>query len=227
MHRGYPAASRGGLADVGDVATGCVRLVPAVTCVAGSGPVGCEAHGRAQGPLSQSWRPQVRGKTGWATTRKPLLMPRYLHTPDWAAVPGCQGPAAERRQATAADSSTAGEHRCPRGIEGARPGLGLMRAERVNLARVRRAGAGTRRRGGRPIVRGAEPRWRDRVPDKRMPAAERQQESEGRETGKILPDGPRITGRITSLVLVPARALTWAGEPVERTGSRCRNRRTS
>jgi len=176
-------ASRGGPADAGDVATGCVRLVPAVTCVAGSGPVGCEAHGRAQGPLSQSWRPQVRGKTGWATTRKPLLMPRYLHIPGWAAVPGCQGPAAERRQATAADSSTAGEHRCPRGIEGARPGLDLMRAERVNLVRVRRAGAGTRRRGGRPIRKWGGSPWRDRVSKKRMPASERQQESEGRETG--------------------------------------------
>src|SRR5216683_3153812 len=57
----------------------------------------------------------------------------------------------------------AGEHRCPRGTEGARPGPGL------------------------------------------------------------LPDGPRLTGRIAGLVPVPARELTWAGEPLRRSGSECRN----
>jgi hypothetical protein len=80
-----------------------------------------------------------------------LLMPRDVNALGWVAVPGWQGPAAERRQAAAADYPTAGEHRCPRGKEGARPGPGLMRAERGNLARVRRAGAGMRRRAvGRP-----------------------------------------------------------------------------
>src|SRR5258708_37762780 len=67
---------------------------------------------------------------------------------------GVTGTAAVRRQATAADGPMAGEHRCPRGKEGARPGPGLMRAERGNLARVRRAGAGMRRRGGKPAVKG-------------------------------------------------------------------------
>src|SRR5258707_12684006 len=90
-----------------------------------------------------------------ATTRKLLLMPRHVRTPGWVVSPGWQGPAAERRQAAAADAPTAGEHRCPRGRESARPGLGLMRAERVNLVRVRRAGAGMRRRGGRPALKGA------------------------------------------------------------------------
>jgi hypothetical protein len=219
-------ASRGGPAVAGDVATGCARLVPAVTCVAGSRPVGCEAHGRAQGPLSQSWWPQVRGKTGWATTRKPLLMPRYLHIPDWVVVPGCQGPAAERRQATAADSSTAGEHRCPRGIEGARPGLGLMRAERVNLVRVRRAGAGMRRQGGRPTVRGAE------VPGGTgCPKSEGRRLKGSRKARAVRPGTPpgwsAHNWPDSELMLVPARALTWAGEPVRRSGSKCRNRRTS
>ena len=69
-----------------------------------------------------------------ATIRKPLLMPRDIDIPGWVAVPGWQGPAAERRQAAAADRSTASEHRRPRGIEGARPGPGLMRAERGNPA---------------------------------------------------------------------------------------------
>jgi len=86
-----------------------------------------------------------------ATTRKLLLMPRNKDIPGWADVPGWQGPAVERRQAAATDHPMASEHRCSRGRESARPGLGLMRAERVNLVRVRRAGAGMRRRAvGRP-----------------------------------------------------------------------------
>jgi hypothetical protein len=69
-----------------------------------------------------------------ATIRKPLLMPRELDIPGWVVLPGWQGLAVERRQAAAADALTADEHRCPRGREGARPGLGLTRAERVNPA---------------------------------------------------------------------------------------------
>jgi len=50
----------------------------------------------------------------------------------------------------------ASEHRHPRGIESARPGLGLTRAERVNPARVRYGAPGMRAGGGRPTVMGAE-----------------------------------------------------------------------
>jgi hypothetical protein len=96
------------------------------------------------------------GKDRRATIREPLLMPRHSHAPGWVVVPGWQGPAAERRQAVATDPTMAAEYRCPRGIEGARPGPGLMRAERGNPAGVRCAGAGMRRQGGRPTVRGAE-----------------------------------------------------------------------
>ena len=77
---------------------GCARPVPAVTCVAGSWPTGCGAHGTARGPLSPPGRSQVRGRTGGAATREPSLMPRHS-LPGWGGVPGCQGPAAERRQA--------------------------------------------------------------------------------------------------------------------------------
>ena len=48
-----------------------------------------------------------------------------------------------------------------------------------------------------------------------MPVAERQRESEHCRTG-LLPGGARITGRIAGVMLVPARALTWAGEPLRR-----------
>jgi hypothetical protein len=40
-----------------------------------------------------------------ATTREPLLMPRYTHIPGWVVVPGWQGPAVVRRQAAARDYS--------------------------------------------------------------------------------------------------------------------------
>ena len=54
--------------------------------------------------------------------------------PGLVSLPGWQGPAAERRQAAATEVPMASGHRRPRGIEGVRPGPGLMRAERVNPA---------------------------------------------------------------------------------------------
>jgi hypothetical protein len=100
-----------------------------------------------------------------------LLMPRYANIPGWVVVPGWQGPAVERRQAAVTDFSMASRHRCPRGIEGARPGPGLTRAESGNLVRVRISGAGMRRRCGRPTVRGAEFPGGIGVPRKRMPGS--------------------------------------------------------
>ncbi len=134
------------------------------------------------------------GKDRRATIREPLLMPRYQDIPDWVAMPGWQGPAVEKRRAAAADYPTAGEHRCPRGIEGAQPGLGLMRAERGNLVMVRRAGAGMRRPGGRPTVRGAESRG-----GTGCSGSERRRLKGSGKAGAagpgLLPDRPRITGR--------------------------------
>src|SRR5260370_42407271 len=95
------------------------------------------------------------GKDRRATIREPLLMPRYQDIPDWVAMPGWQGPAVEKRRAAAADYPTGGEHRRPRGIEGAPPGLGLMRAGRGDPVMGRRAGAGMRTPGGRATVKGA------------------------------------------------------------------------
>jgi hypothetical protein len=83
------------------------------------------------------------------------------------------------RQAAAGDDHRSCGHRRPRGTEGTQIQPGLTRAERGNPARVR---AGWR---GRPIARGAEPRGRDRMPKKRMPAAERQ-----RETRAVMPGPP-------------------------------------
>jgi hypothetical protein len=63
-----------------------------------------------------------------AAIRKSLLMPRHIDIPGWAAVPGWQEPAVERRQAAATDDLMASGHRRSRGKEGVRPnGLALNR----------------------------------------------------------------------------------------------------
>ena len=151
-----------------------------------------------------------------ATIRKPLLMPRETDIPGWVAVPGWQGPAAERRQAAATDNSMASGHRRSRGKEGARPGPGLMRAERGNPVRVRRAGAGMRRQGGRPPVRGAEFPGRTGCPGSGCRAAERRQESgaagPGTPPGWLSYNWPGCRILLSGL----ERALTWAGEPLRR-----------
>src|SRR5216683_808407 len=107
-------------------------------------------------------------------------------------------------------------HRCPRGREGARPGPGLMRAERGNPVRVRRAGAGMRRQGGRPTVRGAEFPGRTGCPGSGCRAAERRQESgaagPGTPPGWLSYNWPGCRILLSGL----ERALTWAGEPLRR-----------
>jgi hypothetical protein len=54
---------------------------------------------------------------------------------------------------------------------------------------------------GRPTVRGAEAPGGNRMPKKRMPAAERQQETQGGRPGPSA-GCPGITGRIPALVAV-------------------------
>src|ERR1039457_2122918 len=49
----------------------------------------------------------------------------------------------------------------------------------------------------------------------------------GPQDRELLPDGPRITGPDAGLATGLERALTWAGEPLKRSGSRRRNRRAS
>ena len=69
--------------------------------------------------------------------------------------------------------------------------------------------------------------WRDRMPKKRMPAAERRQETED-EVAQPSSWSSRITGRIPGRV--PSgreRVLTWAGEPLKTNADERRNRRTS
>jgi hypothetical protein len=68
---------------------------------------------------------------------------------------------------------------------------------------------------GKPTVRKAQLLGGNRMAEKRMPAAERQRETETRLT-----DSSRwsswITGRIRTLVVRPERALTRSGEPVRK-----------
>ena len=68
--------------------------------------------------------------------------------------------------------------------------------------------------------------WRDRMPKKRMPAAERRQETEMRSTSPPLVVS--ITGRIPGGEPSGREsAPTWAGEPLKMTSRNRRNRSTS
>ena len=76
---------------------------------------------------------------------------------------------------------------------------GPSRVSRVrNMETLPRVRPVQEQRAGRPIVRGGGIPWRDRMPKKRMPVAERQQESEAR--GWLLRWLSRITGRIPGFV---------------------------
>ncbi len=216
MHRGYPAAGQGGLADARGVATGlcstCSRrdvrgrfligwvrssrkspraAAPAIA-VTGEGK---DRRGDYQGTLadaSSHAHPGLGGCTGMTGTGR------------WEAAGGGHGDTDGQR------------NRCPRGREGARPGPGLMRAERGNPVRVRRAGAGMRRQGGRPTVRGAEFPGRTGCPGSGCRAAERRQESgaagPGTPPGWLSYNWPGCRILLSGL----ERALTWAGEPLRR-----------
>lgn len=69
-------------------------------------------------------------------------------------------------------------------------------------------------------------RWRDRMPKKRMPAAERRQETEMRSIS--LHWSSRITGRIPGGDPSGREsAPTWAGESLKTTSRNSRNQSTS
>ena len=84
---------------------------------------------------------------------------------------GDKGRAAVMRQAAVVEHTRPCGHRRPRGIEDALPQPHLTRAEHGKPVKVRCASA------GKPTVRRAEFRGGNRMPKKRRPAAERQQET--------------------------------------------------
>src|SRR2546425_9303550 len=109
----------------------------------------------------------------------------------------------------------AGEHRCPRGKESARPGLSLTRGERVNPARVRGTRAGKRGAGGRPTVMGAESRLAGQGAQEAKAGGGNAAGNRGPQHRELLSDGRRITGWIPGLVPGPERGADvgrWAFE---------------
>ena len=147
---------------------------------------GCGARGKAQGPPP---RPGAtgKGKAGCgATKRESSMMPRQRYSPCRGAVRGDRSDAAEMRQAAAVQHSRPCGYRCSRGIEDALPQPFLSRAEHGNHRQVRCVSA------GRPTVREAESRGGNRMPKKRMPAAERRRETraEGRAPAAALHNRP-------------------------------------
>jgi hypothetical protein len=108
---------------------------------------------------------------------------------------GDKGRAAVMRQAAVVEHTRPCGHRRSRGIEDALPQPHLTRAEHGNPVRVRCASA------GKPTVRRAEFRGGNRMPKKRRPAAERQQETgtECRHLRWRLPDNWPDRGRCLDL----------------------------
>ncbi|GAA4554301.1 hypothetical protein [Amycolatopsis samaneae] len=119
-----------------------------------------------------------------------------------------EGLAAEKRQRRSGMNRRPWEHRWPRGIGGAQSGRVSCKWNVETPSRSRRGDS-----SGRPTARRAESRGGNRMPKKRRPVAERQQE---RETGdRSLRRSSRITGRIPVLVAGHESALTcgrWAFE---------------
>jgi hypothetical protein len=118
---------------------------------------------------------------------------------------GEEGLADVERQAAAADEAMASEHRCPRGRESAQPGPGLMRAERVNPARVRGTCAGMRGACGRPTVRGAEFHLAGQGVQEANAGSRKAAGNRRPHHWGLLLEGRRITGRIPGLVPGPER----------------------
>ncbi len=85
---------------------------------------------------------------------------------------GVQGLAAGKRQALAGHGIWPGEHRRPRGREGTHPGR-ISQVWNVETP----SGSGRQVVPGKPTVRKAQLPGGNRVTEKRMPVAERQQET--------------------------------------------------
>jgi hypothetical protein len=167
---------------------------------------GCEARREAQG---RPFRPGVtgEGKTERVSVSEPVVMPRYGNSPGRIVVVGMtrSGPLRIGRRRPRTDLRSYG-HRCSRGKAGTRPG-------RVSCVRNVETPSGPSRLGcgGRPTVREAESCGGNRTPKKRMPVAERQQESGAVCRRSFQPVGSRITGRIPGLVPGRESRLTCGG----------------
>ena len=157
-----------------------------------------------------------------ATTRKLLLMPRQVHTPGWVVSPGWQGPAVERRQAAAADGAWPVSTAVP-GVQRASGPVWVSRVRNVEtLLWVRISGAGMRRRCGKPTVRGAE--FPGRTGCSKSECRQLKGSRKSGAAGSGTPPGWSLHNwPDTGPVLGSERTLTWAGEPLKRNGSKCRN----
>jgi hypothetical protein len=196
--------------DVEDVTSVSVLdRSPPLACVAGDGWV--RSLEGAQGCLV---RPGVTGvgKTGRVSVSEPVVMPRYGNFPGRVVLVGMtrSGPLRFGRRRPRKTLRSCG-HRCSRGRAGARPGRSscVRNVETPSWSTMdSRSRLGC---GGRPTVREAEPRGGNRTPKKRMPVAERQQESGAVDHRFLQLVGIRITGRIPGLVPGCESRLTCGG----------------
>ena len=162
--------------------------VPTLACVAGNGGVR-SIRGNAQGrPLHPG--ATGKGKAGRVNASELSLMPRHRNPRRWDVAPRA-GLAAEKRQRRPVTRSRSCEHRRP-GVQRAPSPVGSRACGTWKPPR----GPGS---AGKPTVRKAEFLGRTGWSKKRMPVAERRQESGAR--GRSLQRSFRITGRIQALYL--------------------------
>ena len=184
----------------------CSRPVPAPACAVSNDRV--RSPGKAQGRLL---RPGAtgEGKTGRVNTSEPPRMPRYGNSPRRVVLDGDDKErAAENRQAATEDVPTVVWNTAAPGVQVAPDPVvshacGTWKPCQGPSARVGAAWQANRKGGGIP--------GRNRTPKKRMPAAERKQESGAICHRYLQPGAVRITGRIPGLVPGRESGLTCGG----------------
>jgi hypothetical protein len=171
--------------------------VPTLTCFAGNGGVR-SIRGNAQGrPLHPG--ATGKGKAGRVNASELSLMPRHRNPRGWDVAPRA-GLAAEMRQRRPVTRSRSCEHRGP-GVQRAPSPVGSRPCG------TWKPPSGSGRRSGKPTVRKAQLPGGTGWSKKRMPVAERRQESE--TAGRSFQRPFRMTGR------TQARCLARKGADVD------------
>jgi hypothetical protein len=148
--------------------------IPTLTCVVVSWAAGCEARGRSLSSSCPIRGLRVRGSAGRVNKLEPSLMLRHVDPREMDAGPGYRAWPQKSGKAAAGDVMLVVEHRWSRSTGGTQIRSYLVCVERGKPDRVQSADSvlwsADRKEGLTP--------WRARMPKKRKPVAERQQETE-------------------------------------------------
>ena len=145
--------------------------VPALACVVRLLVGGVRSPGKARGRPVPSGRPRAREGRERANMREPLVDASLSAGPArWDAGAGCRDLPLRCGRRRPGSGPVRGEHRRPRGTEGAQP-------DRSSCVRNVVTPSGSGLRSGKPTARRAQLPGGNRMAEKRMPAAERRRET--------------------------------------------------